>query len=428
MPKPRASAAWLGLGLALALVGVAHQAQALPDTDAAYWREDLRYMAAELPKVHKNLFHSMTRAQFDNAVRELDQRIPSLTREQVIVEMARVVAMVGDGHTQMGLAWDPKIGFHQYPLRLYDYSDGLYVRLAAPAYGEAAGARVVRIGKVSVAEAARLVETIIQRDNVMTVRDVLPSRLVMPEVLHALGIVDDVEHAPFVIEDRTGRQTTMLLAPAKNGAAIKWVRANDGAAAPLPFYLKHPGDNYWFEYLESARTLYVQFNAVQDKDQGESIAQFFTRVFAFADVNPVDKFVLDIRLNNGGDNTLIKPLIDGLVARGSINRSGHLFTIIGRLTFSAAQNLTNALEKNTNTLFAGEPTGARPNHYGETVNVALPNSGITLRVSTLWWQDTDANDTRAWTAPQIPAALSSEDYRTNNDPALNAILNYPAAK
>src|SRR3954469_2674859 len=68
-------------------------------TEAEKWREDLRYMASEMPKRHANLFHTMTQEQFNSAVTRLDERIPQLARHQIIVEMARIVAMVGDGHT-----------------------------------------------------------------------------------------------------------------------------------------------------------------------------------------------------------------------------------------------------------------------------------------------------------------------------------------
>jgi hypothetical protein len=37
----------------------------LKPSPAEQWREDLRYLAAELPKRHKNLFHTMTREQFE---------------------------------------------------------------------------------------------------------------------------------------------------------------------------------------------------------------------------------------------------------------------------------------------------------------------------------------------------------------------------
>ena len=65
-------------------------------------------MAQEMPRRHRNLFHTMTRAQFDAAVAALDERIPSLERHQIIVEMARIAAMVGDGHTNVAPTRGPE--------------------------------------------------------------------------------------------------------------------------------------------------------------------------------------------------------------------------------------------------------------------------------------------------------------------------------
>src|SRR5690349_15412091 len=100
-------------------------ATAVDKTEAESWREDLRYMAEEMPKVHHNLFHTMTREQFDASVQRLYDRIPQLARHQIIIEMARIVAMVGDGHTNIAPTRDPKIGFHALPIKLYLFKDGL---------------------------------------------------------------------------------------------------------------------------------------------------------------------------------------------------------------------------------------------------------------------------------------------------------------
>jgi tetratricopeptide (TPR) repeat protein len=86
------------------------------------------------------------------------------------------------------------------------------------------------------------------------------------------------------------------------------------------------------------------------------------------------------------------------------------------------------MEKYTNAIFVGEPTGARPNHYGDAARIVLPHSGLTVRASTLWWQDVDPRDTRPWTPPQISAALTSADYRAARDPALRAALTYSETK
>jgi tetratricopeptide (TPR) repeat protein len=106
-----------------------------------------------------------------------------------------------------------------------------------------------------------------------------------------------------------------------------------------------------------------------------------------------------------------------------VDQPGKLFVIIGRSTFSAAQFLINELEQYTDAVFVGEPSGGKVNSYGDSRKIVLPHSGITVRVSTLWWQE-DPRDMRQWKGPDIAAELSSSDYRDNIDPALKAVLTY----
>jgi len=409
-------------------------------TEAENWREDLRFMAQEMPKRHKNLFHTMTRQQFDEAVKRLDERIPSLSRHQIIVEMARIVAMVRDGHTSIrGLLYDAKVGFRYYPITLYLFKDGLFVYAADPQYANTVGGRIVKIGDAPVEEAISTVKDLVFRDNEMTVKERVPLFLTTPEVLHAVGLIGDMEKARFVIE-RQGKQETIELKPVNaqrlsdNNWALgqrfsklpNWIDARS-PSSPTPLWLKSPENYFWFEYLEDSRTMYVQYNDVANKDN-ESVAEFARRVFAFVDTHPVDRFVIDLRWNTGGNNQLNKPLLLGIIKSNKIDQRGKLFTIIGRRTFSASQNFVNDLENYTNTLFVGEPTAGNPNFYGDATSIVLPNSELTVRVSTLWWQDLDSRETRKWTGPHIAVELSSTDYFTNNDPAMKTILGYVPKK
>src|SRR3989442_12975880 len=86
----------------------------------------------------------------------------------------------------------------------------------------------------------------------------------------------------------------------------------------------------------------------------------------------------------------------------SSTAKGHLFVITGRLTFSAAMNLASRLEHETHATFVGEPTGSRPNHYGEAATLPLPASAITGRVSTPHWQTSKPNQKRHWITAQMP--------------------------
>src|SRR5688572_19667723 len=153
-------------------------------TEAEKWREDLSHMAEQMPRLHKNLFHTMNREQFDAAVKRLYDRIPLLARHQIIVELARIVALVEDGHTNLRLAHDPEVRFHTLPVNLYFFKDELFVRTANREYTELVGARVVRIGNVSVDEATARVRNLIGHDNEMDIKFFAPYLLVKPEILH----------------------------------------------------------------------------------------------------------------------------------------------------------------------------------------------------------------------------------------------------
>lgn len=423
------------------LLSAQAKTEAVNSAEAQKWREDLRYMAQELPKRHKNLFHTMTRQQFDDAVRKLDQRIPSLSREQVLVELQRIVAMVRDGHSGIqSFLYNPKIGFRYYPIGLYLFKDGLFIYASDPQYQATVGGKVIKIGRATTEEAIEAVRDLIPRDNDMSVKESVPLYLTTPEVLQAIGLIDDMEKARFVIE-QNGRQMgielrpTNSLRPRKDNWALgqrfsklaNWVNARASSPSGTPLWLKDPENYFWFEYLKDSRTMYVQFNDVSDKDD-ESLADFASQIFAFVDTNPVDRFVVDLRWNTGGNNYLNKPLLLGIIKSNKIDQRGKLFAIIGRRTFSAAQNLVNDLENYTNVIFVGEPTAGNPNFYGDPTEVVLPNSEISVRVSSLWWQDLDSRDTRKWTAPHLAVELTFEDYRTNSDPAMNMILSYVPKK
>lgn len=408
-----------------------------PKTEAEKWRADLRFMAGEMPKRHKDLFHQMTREQFETAVKNLDARIPQLSANQIIVEMMRIAAMVGDGHTNIYPTRDAKIGFHLLPVKLYLFNDGLFIRAAKKEKAPLIGARVLKIGELNVEQAVDKIKEIIGRDNDMDVKYFAAQLLVMPEVLQALGMSESRDNARFVIEKNGKQQTVTLnseglveIMPADTDmtwvAKEGWVDLRDGATASPPLWLKNPADKFWFELLADKQTLYVQLNQVGDKDN-ETLADFSRRLALFIESSGAQKLILDLRLNRGGNGSLLPPLVAALI-KSKINQPNKFFTIIGRSTFSAAQFLVNELERYTDTTFVGEPSGSKGNIYGDSRKIFLPNSQITVRTSVYYWQDWHPLDTREWTAPQLTAELSSEDYRNNIDPALKLIMNYVPQK
>lgn len=395
------------------------------------WREDLHFIATELPARHKNLFHRLDRDKFERAVKDLDARLPTLTRNQVALEFERLVGMARDGHTWVSPIFSPNMNFHLFPVNMYMFENDIYIRKAAPEYKNIVGGRVLKIGKMPIKEAYERVAPYMSTDNEMGIMSMAPNYLGSPEVLQALGITDSLDKATFEIEKDGRVFTAEVKLPEGRDNSMRavhsemksWADARDGAKNPLPLTWKKTDQQFWFEYLKDEKILYVQLNAVLN-DENKTLAGFFEEVFDFAGKNKPGKFVLDIRFNGGGNNTLIRPIIRGLIKLDEIDRPGHLFVIIGRRTFSAAQNLTNELETWTNAVFIGEPTASHVNMYGDARRFELPNSKMPIYISELWWQNKHARDERKWTAPNVAAELTFADYARNIDPAMEAIRNY----
>lgn len=428
--------------------------QAAPPT-VQQWREDLAYLSERLRQLHPNVYHAVSPDEFEKMVVAIDKRIPELQPHEIIVEFIRLVAAVGDGHSRFNVPSprpdftpaDPSLYFHRLPILLEFFSDGLFIRAADESYAATAGARVVKIGNVDLEEALERASALASRDRVIQLGLVGPElvgervppdqplentgwikyfmafHLTVPEILHALRITPDKERASFQIVKRDGAVETIEFTSLDEGREPKWINPREQSQNPLPLWHRNNDKHYWFEYLAESKTVYVQYNSVLNM-KGESIYQFSSKLFKFIDANPVERLILDMRHNGGGNNTLNRPLVHGLEKRDAINRRGGLFVITSRRTFSAAMNCVNDLDQQTNALFVGEPTGAAPNSFGDARPFKLPHSGLDGRISTLLWADSDPRDKRPWVAPEIPAPLSSEDYFSNRDPALEAIFNY----
>jgi len=129
-----------------------------------------------------------------------------------------------------------------------------------------------------------------------------------------------------------------------------------------------------------------------------------------------------VRWNGGGNTFLSQYLLHHLIASQRLSRRGALFVIIGRLTFSAAQNTVTAIERETSAIFVGEPTGSRPNFIGESIYFELPYSKVRANAADLFWQTSWPWDHRTWIAPDVYAPPTFEAFSRNEDPAMDAIL------
>src|SRR5215210_1947686 len=107
---------------ALALVVFASPAQA--EVTVGGWRESISLLAADLKAIHPNPFSKVGSLTFAREAAKLQSDLPQLSEEQRMVRAMKLVALIGDGHTQLeptGPEWRL-----WYPARIVQFSDGYF--------------------------------------------------------------------------------------------------------------------------------------------------------------------------------------------------------------------------------------------------------------------------------------------------------------
>src|SRR5262249_18369445 len=156
----------LCLAVGIALLGApAHAATTLE------WRADLDQLVQAIVANHPDPFVRCGRLTFLRAAQALSDAIPSLSEEQRMVGAMRLVAMLGDTHSQL-TPMRPDFALW-YAIRVYEFSDGYYVTAAHKSVAELAGARILEVAGRPVEEAMRDARSVFGADNEFAAREYL---------------------------------------------------------------------------------------------------------------------------------------------------------------------------------------------------------------------------------------------------------------
>lgn len=386
----------------------------LPTLGTHQWRDDLRFFARELVQRHKNPYHLVTQNAFEEAVATLYARIPTLSNSQVVVGIARLAAMIGDGHTRLEM--DDLL--HCFPFEAFRFGRELRVVRTIPEHRQILGARIVGIGKLPITEVYKRLRALIpQGENRWYSMHQSARQITRVETLAALEILPGVDTAQFAFADESGQIHTLSMQPCPAGASMEWI---DAAVSP-PLHLQRRDEGFWCTDLPESRTVYVNFRRYDD------LAEHAQRLWAVVDKAAPTRLIIDMRQNAGGDYTLGREhLVYPTQFRRTINRRGHLFVVTGRETFSAG--MTNAIDfhRETDAILVGEPMGARPNGYQEVDRFLLPNSRLPVSCSIAYYRFQD-RDLAAF-SPEIRIDPDWRLHRAGRDPVLEWIDAHPSMR
>lgn len=419
--------------LVLCWSATSHTAQAAaPDPlDGGAWVQDVEVLAAQIPTRHADPFKWSPRERFLSETARIAGAMGGIDPRSRPIKVAELVATLRDGHSFVE-GYFPVLGFvpDTYPFRLYAYADGIYVQAARQSYARYLGARVVGINGHMASEVLTRVARMFPTENAMSERAWAVYGMTAPDVLRAYDVLDATDRAVFELEldgRRINVDVSALAGPQPREQAGQvvdpaWRTAN--AAAPRPLRAMHPEKAYWYRFDPSTGTFFVQFNEVRDRGE-QGVLAFFDEVVQQVERHSVERFVLDMRWNPGGETGMNSAIVRTLLSSATINRSGRFFVLIGRRTFSSAQLICTALDEYSNAIFVGEPSGIRTHFFANTrKNVVLPHSKLGIFLSTSWWQPTNARDLQPWQRPDVAVDELFDDYANGRDPALGEVLRY----
>lgn len=365
------------------------------------------------------------RAQWDG----LAARANGIGDGPYVVGLHRGMAWFEDGHSSVlpfHYLGGPPPAFAKgpfgkaLPLKTRAFHDGLWVTEAGAEAKPLLGARIVRVNGVGDVELMRRHAAIWSGSDAW-------AHNWGGLTLDSLGMLQGQGLAPATagpirVEAVTpSGQAVSAMLTARAGAEKDLAKLDRKEAEREGWAKTYKGGNYAHP-LPDRKALYVSID-----EMGDIEARKFSRltrdVFAALEAPGIERVVIDLRRNGGGDNFWGEPLRKGL-ERSRFNRPGGLYVMTSPATFSAAQNLANRLERETYAVFIGEPTGGSPNHYGDGKVFKGSVTGVTILCSTIPWFDSYPMDRRKWISPDLPSPALFGDWAAGRDPALELALGH----
>jgi hypothetical protein len=401
------------------------------------WNQDIDVLNNKIEKYHPMPWAKISRETFMERAEEIKANLSDWDKEKIILEVAALVASLRDGHTAILLHNQASFNMW-FPIRLEKFYEGIFVTASDIENSPLLGAKVLRMGKLDAESAYNRIGTIVSSDSDFGIARFATNYLSNAVILQTLGIIDSPKLLPLEVVLSDGTKTNISVQSAKwrlnfglsynrsqvpTNEETKTIFHDKQSHLPLSLTKVIPTSTpYWFEFISEDKMLYMQYNNVTNWSQ-EPFKDFTAQLFQTYDdnVSEIDKFVIDVRFNSGGNGYLLRPFVHEFILRRDTLTRGKLFIITGRHTFSAASNFIGQMLKHTTAITVGDIAAGPLNWCSDTFTFTLPHSNLILSLSTMFWQEGHATDKRGYYSPDhyIPATFM--DYVSCSDPVLEAI-------
>lgn len=397
-------------------------AQAPGNTRVLRWKADLDAFAAHYSAEHPAPFRRLPKAEFARRLEALKRDLPSLANHQIAARWARLVADLGDEHTEVD--FDAEFRARRLPIEVESYADGTFIVGALAPYQGLLGARLDRVEGRTLEELRRALRPYVAfTQEGWFIHIFNESFGTWPLLMDAAGIVKVKEQWSLEGVGADGRPISTEVPLRREPAHPVWVW--EGDESPGMLSEQHPRSAYYFKALPARKALYFRLRACEDSRRKPFKTELRLALKLFRK-SELHRFVVDLRGNTGGSEALADLLVSALRNEPRLI-AGNLRVLTDQAVFSAAAVAAWRLRHDAGAILVGEACGASANHIGAVEDIRLPSGRIASFGTEIHIINQSApDDFSSPILPDLEVRITHQDVLNGNDPVLAAALDRPA--
>lgn len=341
------------------------------------WKEDLQIYKASLEDKHIDLYHSVTEEEFNAEWSKIYDSIGLLNDFEITLKLMQLTRLINDGHTAVSLR---NYDIHDYPFKIKHIENQWRVVKINNTNKNLLKSTLVAIDDVPIDKVMSKVSKVaqfVENEHSLLVRT--GNYATISELLYALGITKKSNSATFTFQDINHQSIDIRL------DALNQTTSNSDSFQELvigiPEIIKP--ENLSFEYLwyapiQNTNAVYIRFDSYPSF---EKMQRFSEELLGFISKNKIEKIVIDMRNNGGGDLYVGIALAYALNLSDTVDWKQGVYVMTDAVTFSAGTSNSALFKQLLNAKIIGQPTGSKPTGYQDMDQFELPNSKLVITYS-----------------------------------------------